>query len=166
MNWSATEITALAGKAARGAGAPAQQAARFGQAAATHLMAGRSPDALSAALGLLPAGPILAYPLVLDDALLCARARGSAAVLSVARDDLLDSYIETLPFAAQAQTAADGTWALTLDFAKPRPRHPAHRISGCDALVSEMAALAARTFVPESESSRRAGAGAGLTDND
>ena len=157
---------ALAGKAARGAGAPAQQAVRFGQAAAVHLMAGRSPDALTVALDLLPEGPILAYPLALDQAICTAKSNGSARITSVPQDALMDSYIQTVPFLARAESTEDNGWTLIVDFTTPRPRQATGRITGCDRLVARMTELAARTFVPESENSRLAGAGAGLTDND
>ncbi|AVL51273.1 hypothetical protein CEP88_00495 [Roseobacter denitrificans] len=166
MNWSATEITALASKAARGAGAPPLQAARFGQAAAVHLTAARPPDALAQALDCLPGGPILEYPLALDAALSTARTDGCAVVVSVTQDSLLDSYVAALPFTAHTECMQDGAIRLVVDFAKPRPRNQALRITGCDALVARMSDLAARTFVPESAASRSAGAGAGLTDND
>ena len=166
VNWSATEIIALAGKAARGAGAPPQQAARFGQVAAVHLGAARPVDALVVALDRLPAGPILDYPLALDRALSAAQSSGSAPVPLKARDALLDSYIEALPFLAHARSMEDGTVTLVVDVAQARPRRQAFRITGCAALVAQMNALAARTFVPEGAASRSAGAGAGLTDND
>ncbi|WP_220798082.1 hypothetical protein [Roseobacter sp. OBYS 0001] len=166
VNWSATEITALASKAARGAGAPPLQAARFGQAAAVHLTAARPPDVLAQALDFLPAGPILDYPLALDAALSTARSDGCAVVASVTQDTLLDSYVAALPFMARTECAQDGAIRLVVDFAKPRPRNHPLRISGCDTLLKQMNDLAARTFVPESAASRSAGAGAGLTDND
>jgi hypothetical protein len=62
MTWSEAEILALATKAARGARAPPEQAARFGQAAVAHLHAGRGEPALIAALDALPGGPILTHP--------------------------------------------------------------------------------------------------------
>lgn len=59
MSFSVNEVETLAAKAARGAGAPPAQAARFGRAAVHHLAAARDPEALLDALAALPRGPIL-----------------------------------------------------------------------------------------------------------
>jgi hypothetical protein len=166
VNWSAAEVSALAAKAARGAGAPPAQAARFGEVAALHLQSSRAPQALADALDALPnSGAILVYPRALDRAL-AALAQGEAGLLgAVTRCALLESYVAALPFAAQVVERANGL-RLEADLKKPRQQRAARRITGCDALVGKMADLAARTFVPESEASRNAGAGAGLLDND
>ncbi|MGX9357101.1 hypothetical protein ACS3SW_18605 [Roseobacteraceae bacterium S113] len=63
MSYSCTETLALATKAARGAGCPPAQAARFGQALLHHLGQGRSERAVTDALAALPAGPLLTLAL-------------------------------------------------------------------------------------------------------
>lgn len=165
MSWSASEISALAEKAARGAGAPPLQAARFGQVAVLHLESGRPQEALFDALEALPEGPILSYALTVDAALE-ACGRGVPAYLDqTPRDALLDSYVEALPFVARIQSDPHNP-RLRADFSTPRPpRHP-RRIKGCSALVARMQDLAELTFVPDNARSRSAGAGAGLSDND
>ncbi len=161
MSWSGAEVMALASKAARGAGAPAGQAARFGQVAAAHLGAGRPASDLSVALADLPAGAILDYPLLLDTALAQIAAKADTPQ-PLPGDALMLSYVETLPF----QAALTVDQQLTVAFETPRVPDAARRIVGCDVLIDQMQTLAARTFVPESDSSRQSGAGAGLLDND
>ena len=155
MSFSVTEISALATKAARGAGAPAGQAARFGPVAARHMQAGRDAKVLTLALDALPCGPIIELPRTLDAAL-------TRAAPLVQADPLLQSYLDVLPFLATYQ---DDSGRLEVDRQRPAPVHTG-RIRGYAALIAQMEQLAARTFVPDSAASREAGAGAGLTDND
>lgn len=164
MTWSVAEITALASKAARGAGAPAWQAARFGQAAALHLRHGRPATELGEALTSLPDGPAMDLPLALDAAL--ATEAPEAEVMADAPPGLLQSYIDALPCRATATPGEAGVWQLSIDRGAPRERPAPGRISCSDALIAQMTALAEKTYVPETDASRAAGAGAGLTDND
>jgi hypothetical protein len=55
---------------------------------------------------------------------------------------------------------------LEMAFDIPRPPHPVSRVTLPDTLATKMQRLAARLLVPETDASRRAGAGAGLSDND
>lgn len=166
LSWSAAEVLALGTKAARGAGAPPLQAARFGQVAALHLMNGREEALLAAALDHLPDGPILTHPLALDRAVI-ALAEGEVAELTnVSFDALLLSYLDTLPFEVVAKKSESGAIHLDGDLTVPRAPPTLSRISGCDALMDQFHRLAARTLVPESDLSRSSGAGAGLSDND
>lgn len=164
MTWSRAEVAALAAKAARGAGAPAGQAALFGQAAALHLGQGRRADALAQALEALPEGAICDLPLILQTVLAEAKPGGRVEVSWAGDRDLAQSYFETLRVhcVVEMQSAEKLTFNLTED---DRPL-PLQRIGSCDALIAQMTKLAARTFVPESAASRLAGAGAGLSDND
>lgn len=166
MTWSAAEVLALAVKAARGGGTPAGQAARFGEAAVAHLKADRAPEVLDAALAALPKGPVLDYPLKIDAALAGAGAdAGVSEVSHVADDELFCSYIDALPFRAEMMTSGQRVlFRIMLD--QPAERGGAARISGCDTLIARMREMAQAVLVPESEASRAAGAGAGLTDND
>lgn len=164
VSWSCTEIAALATKAARGAGAPPLQAARFGQAAVQHLLQHREVPDLQAALSSLPGGPITTFPRVLDAAL-AQSAHSNSVEIGVAYSSLLESYAECLAFQV-ALKDCDGTCLVTVHANMPDAPAIAGRISGCDALLVQMEALAERTFVPETEQSRSIGAGAGLTDND
>ena len=166
MTWSAAEIWALGTKAARGAGAPPAQAARFGQVAPHHLMTGRDATLLGAALDALPDGPVLSFPLAVDRALIALAQEGEAVVQGVPFDALLQSYVDTLPFEVAVTQTGHDRLVLKGNLAVPRAAVTLKRIVGCDALIDQMQRLAARTFVPESHVSRRSGAGAGLTDND
>lgn len=162
MSWSVAEVMALAQKAARGGGAPAGQAARFGQVAAIHLGKARAADELARALGALPDGPILTYPLVLDAALGHCAAGTAAVQLPRPVGALMQSYLDALPFCARLTSAG----ALTLDVNANKTPDSLHRISDCEDLIGYMTQLAERTYVPESDESRASGAGAGLLDND
>ena len=155
MSFSMTELSALATKAARGAGAPAGQAARFGAAAARHMQAERDAEALVLALDALPYGPIIDLPRVLDAAL-------TKASPKIETEPLLESYLDVLPCVAAYNAR---TRRLEIDKDTPAPVHRG-RIHGYADLISQMEALAARTYVPDSAASRAGGAGAGLTDND
>lgn len=166
LSWSAAEVSALGTKAARGAGAPPAQAARFGQVVSLHLMTGRDATDLSAALDALPAGPILDHPLTLDRAMIAAEKGEAAELVDVPFDALLQSYVEALPFAAEVVRAGPDRLIFRCDLAAPRVPPVLKRICGCDALITQMECLAACTLVPESDLSRLSGAGAGLTDND
>lgn len=61
MSFSINEIQNLASKAARGAGAPPAQAARFGRAVVYHVRAGRAERDILDAIDALPHGPILRF---------------------------------------------------------------------------------------------------------
>ena len=152
----------LAAKAARGAGAPPAQAAQFGAAAAAHLGEGRDIEALSAALGALPDGPIMTLPLVIARIAEQAQEGLATGVISVRDVPLAASYVAVLPYLAWLDTG--GT--LALDLSRPAKRGAVQRIDLPDAVFKEWSALAARLLVPESDASRLSGAGAGLSDND
>jgi hypothetical protein len=163
MIGSVNEITNLAAKAARGAGAPQAQAEAFGRAAARHLAEGRDTDELAAALAALPGGIILEMPLALmrvaEDRLTQAR------IAAGALPDLACSYAQSQGFAcAVRREGAD--LVLSPQYDQPPPVLRMARLSLPGPLVDEMQQLAARLLVPETEASRLRGAGAGLTDND
>lgn len=153
---------ALAAHAARGAGAPAAQATQFGAAAVQHLARGRGVAALDAALAALPEGPILQLPLALLRVAEAAQGTCASARLDGAQEPLAHSYVEALPW--QAVLGADGI--LEIDLAKPALRCDLPRLDLAPEVVAAWGKLAARLLVPESEASRRTGAGAGLSDND
>jgi len=169
MTLSWTELVALATKAARGAGAPAGQAAQFGTAAAVHLDKGRSAQDLTAALDALPMGPIPLVPIHLR-ALLGTAQNGilttevETAALSCG-DQLLCSYVDALPYAHEV-TPQSATVHLWMDTSDIRPLHNAARLTVPPELYDLLTAAAAQTFVPDTAASREGGAGAGLTDND
>ncbi|MDA7426184.1 hypothetical protein [Thalassococcus lentus] len=174
MTHSATEIAALAQKAARGAGFPAAQAEHFGRVAALHLGAGRDEAALLDALQDPSDSAILRLPLLMDDVLRAVALAGKDVSLSLHPGDehLVLSYARWLPMrltACAVRPETDSHQArleLSADPAVPaRPALPA-RISASPDLMETMGALAAKTYVPATEASRSAGAGAGDIDND
>ncbi|MCV3272921.1 hypothetical protein [Roseobacter sinensis] len=165
MSWSRAEVQALAGKAARGAGAPPGQAALFGAAAALHLGQGRGAEALAEALEDLPDGPVMALPLVLQEVLPAAHEGRGAAFGWTGDADLARSYLETLPYDCRVEVLEPDR--LKVQFTERSGQSaPLRRIAGCAPLLQHMTTLAARTFVPESDASRAGGAGAGVSDND
>lgn len=166
MSWSRAEVLALAAKAARGGGAPPAQAALFGRAVAIHLGQGREAAALEHALDTLPAGAILRMPLQLQQLAASSMTHHSVEMPTGGQPDLLQSYLETLPHVARVLAVRSDSLEVTLDTTALAPPQTLRRIKGCEALLEHMMVLAARTFVPDSETSRRAGAGAGVSDND
>ncbi|WP_370401953.1 hypothetical protein [Sulfitobacter sp. JB4-11] len=166
MILSGNELMTLAAKAARGAGAPPQQAAEFGRAALCHMRAGRDTDQLLTALDALPAGVILDLPLRLTRILEGAQGTKAQGTLPLTgTPDLIHSYIDALPYAV-ATTARGETIDITLSLDTPAPPIPPARITLPKPLATRMSALAAQLLVPDSAASREGGAGAGLTDND
>jgi hypothetical protein len=133
---SANEASMLLQKAARGAGFGVAQARDFGTAAALHLYTSRSEAELIDALN-DPGGPIITLPAMMDD-LLDPTSNGFGVFIGLAL-----SYFQM----ATARPAIG-------------------RIFMSDAFNAYLSTLAAKTYVPASEASRLAGAGAGLTDND
>ena len=153
----------LAGKAARGAGAPAAQAAEFGIAAGIHLASGQGTAALDAALDALPSGPIIALPLALARIAEGAQqGRAEGRLDAGHHGPLAAAYIAALPFRATLSEAG----RVEMDLNTPAPRRPVARIDLAADVYARWSMLAARMLVPESDASRLSGAGAGLTDND
>lgn len=155
----------LAAKAARGAGAPPAQASDFGRAVVHHLKAGRGARDILAALEALPDGPIMALPIAFTRLI---ERVGDAPHGRIDADgwvSLAQSYADALPYAVQVEVAKDAL-TLTADLQCPASKSPLGRFTLSEPLLDEMNGFAARILVPESENSRRAGAGAGLTDND
>ncbi|MEW9919247.1 hypothetical protein AB2B41_06510 [Marimonas sp. MJW-29] len=166
MKVSANEVMTLATKAARGAGAPPAQAADFGRAAVRHLIAGRAPQSLTDALAALPEGPILSLPLAFARLMENAKDETAEGKIKLDADpDLTQSYAEAQPFATETSVQKDAL-AVRIFLDRPNTAKPVARVDLSDDLAFLMQNLAARILVPESEASRRSGAGAGLTDND
>jgi hypothetical protein len=129
-----------------------------------HLHAQRDVAKLWEALEALPHGPILTLPLAfarLTENVEQTQAKG----VIHSQDTLVLSYAEALPFAQTHEIRADGVYVV-VNQTTPATRRSRARVDLPDDLANWMSTLAARTFVPESEASRLAGAGAGLTDND
>lgn len=163
MNLSVNEVMSLAARAARGAGAPPAQAAAFGRAAMFHLAAGRAAGTLTAALESLPQGPILTLPL--DFIRVLTEDCSEIPLPPDVATELVQSYAEAQPFLTTLHPEGP-QMQITVDRKSPSPGPAISRITMSEDLFTFLNHLAARILVPESEASRIAGAGAGLTDND
>ncbi|MCC5974755.1 MAG: DUF3726 domain-containing protein [Rubellimicrobium sp.] len=179
---SLNEIEALVLKAARGAGLPLGHAEDI--AAAAPLLAAAAPgdlDQLVAALApphdpvtLPEADPILLHapriamagPLILDRLM---AEGGSACLRTPDAPALMIALARAAAPAGQIATRTDGTYlhlTMTPDQPPPGPPTLAGPVPVPPRIWASLESLAARTLVPESEASRRSGAGAGLSDND
>lgn len=163
MKLSVNEVMSLAARAARGAGAPPAQAAAFGRAAMFHLAAERAEGTLTAALEALPRGPILNLPLVFIR-VLTEECSDTPLPPDVATE-LVQSYAEAQPFLTTLHPEGP-QMQITVDRKSASPGPAISRITMSEDLFTFLNHLSARILVPESEASRIAGAGAGLTDND
>lgn len=170
---SANEVSGLAQKAAMGAGFPPAQAEAFGRAVAIHLGAGREPAVVLAALKDAADSPILRLPLLLDDILRAIELTGSEVALTLHPGDeaLAMAYARLLPMrlvSCRVETREDAQSRLAVEGDPSTPGRAAlpPRIEMPDDLREELASRAALTYVPASEASRSAGAGAGNIDND
>lgn len=164
MKASANEVMTLATKAARGGGAPPDQAASFGRAALCHLVADRAKDDLSTALDALPDGPILDVPLGLLQ--MMESAEGMISKGAFPASDLLISYLEAQPFGFEVIDQSDDELTVRMMLNAPKSAKPIARITLPETLATKMQTLAANILVPDTAASRLSGAGAGLTDND
>ena len=170
---SANEVSGLAQKAARGAGFPPAQAETFGRAVAVHLGAGRAAGPVQAALANPDDSAILRLPLLLDDVLRAMALTGGEVALPLHPGDeaLALSYARLLPLRlsdCRVEHREEAQSRLVLSGDPDVPARPAlpPRIDIPEDLRVFLSDLAARTYVPASEASRMAGAGAGNIDND
>lgn len=173
MSFSANEIASLAQKAARGAGFPPAQADLFGRATVQHLTDGRPPEALTDALADVTNSPILRLPLLIEDILRVLPLAGPEITLTLQPGDeaLIETYVRLLPVRLRSCTVlrdASGQLRLALNgtLRKPQRRPAPARIEAPQPLLDTLSRYAAQTYVPASEASRSAGAGAGNIDND
>lgn len=159
---SRNEIGGIVHKAARGAGWPLGLAEDV--AAAMDFCADPVP-ALRAIAGYLRQGPgeVLATITTLD-----ALQAGLIGQADLPNDPILLALAQMRSHNAAAVTLDDAHQMLRLH--SPPAAEPAKPATGAvevdDALWSVLAGFAAKTFVPATEASRIAGAGAGLSDND
>lgn len=154
---SANEIEGLVLKAARGGGLPLGHAEDLASAAAYLDLDGLTECPVKT-------GAALALPLALDAIML---GKGPQEVPCEAV--VMTAYAK----AAEAVMGRTLKWRETRDgvvieaFTAPcGASDPLGRRDVSEALLTHLEELAAKTLVPETEASREAGAGAGLTDND
>jgi hypothetical protein len=157
--YSLNEVEALLTKAARGCGADAAHAARFGQGAVMCLCDGGTPTSVHAALAALPNGVIVEYAAQTQRGLAQAVDR---TVIFRGDDPLWAGYLAALPY--QVTWTSNAECTVHMDVFENREKPARLTVDPDD--MAHWQTLAAKTFVTESEHSRLAGAGAGLTDND
>jgi len=155
---SANEIESLVLKAARGGGLPLGLAEDLAMASAYLDLdalracpcAGGAAGAISTALDRVAAGEG-AQDVTADAALI-------AAYVALSEQQFRQLLIW--------EVTESGATFKAYDDEKPVPDNPKGRRIVPPSLLDHLNALAAKTLVPETGSSRSAGAGAGLTDND
>ena len=146
-------------RGARGRGG--RGAAREGVAhVGKHLARGGAGGDLLAALDALPGGPVNDMPLAL------LAAPDAVRIATGGHDALTESYLAALPFVARVTGRGAGWLDAYLSRGDRRAVSLPARIALDADTQGALAAFAARTYVPQSETSRLSGAGAGLTDND
>ncbi len=172
MKRSRNEIEGMALKAARGAGVPLGHAEDFARAAG--VMAMQDETTLLSLVNALDGpfdvtttddplqfhGPlVMVAPLAID-------ALRSGTQRVVLNDDgpALTAYLHLVAQDTDMSVKNEGG-VLTLGGGEV-PRIPIRSVTVPDAVWTVWEALAARTYVPETDASRLSGAGAGLTDND
>lgn len=163
MNRSWTETQALAERAARGAGVPFAQAARFAAGVARHLAEGR--DAADIAQALEDHEMILDISLDAERVIEAASIKGQPWSGKSDAPQLLKSVIEALPCASVVTFDGQQVQAKLMT-AEPSKLARPDRLLVPGALLQQMDDLAKLTYVPDSAASRESGAGAGLMDLD
>ena len=158
MDYSANEIEGLVLKAARGGALPTGLGEDLASATAFLDLARLSQCPCSS-------GAAAAIPSAID---LVMVAKGPQTV--TADHALIEAYVAV----AEAQTGQTLIWQRTengavierLDGAAPKDHAPLGRRDIPDTLLAHLKEMGAKMLVPETDASRLAGAGAGLTDND
>lgn len=156
-----TELHALAVKAALGAGVPPSQALGFGAMLPRHLADGGSETPLAAALQAPDAIVSLAHQIeIMIEAASLSPRLVSAKNPDAGQRTLLISWLTSLPCQAKVLATSEGVQAC-LSLHAPSCRERPARIVISHDLFAQLEALAARTYVPDSETSRASGAGVG-----
>ena len=175
MKRSVNEIHGMVLKAARGAGLPLGCCEDLASAAA--VLARRAPDQLDELRAAL-AEPheAQACSARIDKARVARIAPAAIDHLLVTRQPveladtdaphLLKAYAEVAATLYATPIQCDGAGVLTLGGEMPPPLPPIASVEVDEDLWRALGELAHRIYVPASEASRVAGAGAGLTDND
>jgi|UPI0005951F6B hypothetical protein len=161
---SMSEVSGLVLKAARGAGLPLGHAEDLAAATADLTAVEMGLTQLLTALNRAQVGCAYAAPCAIDRV---TAGLGSAVVKApkcpLVWDALVTHAARSGLNVSITWSGADATLVDTAQPASPRPRGP---VDIDDTLWAALSTLAAKTYVPATEASRLAGAGAGLTDND
>ena len=161
MTHSWTEVQALATKAASGAAVPPAQALAFGAMLTRHLADGGAEGPIVAALQ----APETIVTLALRIERVIEAASLGVVPVSVIEEEpgqraLLISWLSGLPCQTDLKMKGDVIVA-SVTLSAPSQRTRPDRIRLSPVLETQMQDLAARTFVPDSDSSRASGAGTG-----
>ncbi|MEL6452879.1 MAG: hypothetical protein AAFQ19_16625 [Pseudomonadota bacterium] len=165
-SWSWTETQALGVRAASGAGVPPAQALAFGAMLARHLADDGAEAPLMRALTAPDAVLGLAHRV--ETVVEQASVGGNSVTVEEAdagQRALLISWLSALPCEADLSVTGN-TITAKLDLAAPSLRSRPARITLSDDLAADLHALASKTYVPDSDTSRASGAGAGLMELD
>lgn len=171
--WAQSEIAAMVGTAARGAGLPLGQAQDLGQVATYLIATGGDTGRITAALQ----DTTEAVDIVWEDRAIHIAAGPAALIGPIVRDAFLmgcdratlaapDQAPLIAAYLAQAGIAVDRDGAVLTRGTGPIVTAPPGALAVAAGDWAIWARLAALTHVPESAASRAGGAGAGLTDND
>ena len=163
MTRSWNETQSLAERAARGAGVPFAQAARFAVGVTRHLSEGRRTGPIAAALD----NPEIIHDLTIEVERIIEAASVSGSVWqgTSGSPELLQSVIESLPCASAVTVSGDQVHAHLVLSQPPSRARPA-RVKVPEKLHAQMNNLAQLTYVPDSAESRSTGAGAELMELD
>lgn len=161
-----TEVQALGIKAASGAGVPPAQALAFGAMLVRHLADGGAEGPLAAALET----PQTIISLALRIERVVEAASLGVTPISVIEDNpgqraMLISWLFALPCHADVRIQGNAIEA-SLMLAAPSQRGRPDRVPLGPTLETQLQTLAAKTYVPDSDASRNAGAGAGQMELD
>ncbi|WP_299043174.1 hypothetical protein [uncultured Tateyamaria sp.] len=164
MSW--TEVQALGVKAASGAGVPPAQALAFGAMLARHVADGGPQGAIGLAL----AEPRRIVDLARRVETIVEAASVSAARVDATEEDagtraMLVSWLSGLPCKSDLDVAGTRI-SVRLSLTDPSAQGRPERLQVDPSLLQQMNDLAAKTYVPDSDASRRGGAGAGLMELD
>lgn len=156
-----TEVQALGVKAATGAGVPPAQALAFGAMLARHLADGGSEDPVAVAL--TAPETIVALALRIERVIEAA-SMGVVPVSVIVHNSgqraMLISWLFGLPCKTDLKINGDAI-AVSLLLSAPSRRARPDRVPLSADLKVQLQDLAAKTLVPDSDASRRAGAGVG-----
>ncbi|MEM8653106.1 MAG: hypothetical protein AAGF36_00055 [Pseudomonadota bacterium] len=164
MSW--TEVQTLGVKAASGAGVPPAQALAFGAMLARHVADDGPQDAVKTAL----ADPKRIVALAHRVETIVEAASVAAKPVAAVEEDagtraMLVSWLAGLPCKADLDVVGPKL-RVRLALTEPSTRGRPERLYLTPELADQLNALAAKTYVPDSDASREGGAGAGLMELD
>lgn len=160
MSW--TEVQSLGVKAASGAGVPPAQSLAFGAMLARHVADEGPQGAVAAALSKPERIVALAHRVetIVEAASVTAKSVDATEEDAGTRA-MLVSWLAALPCKAEMEVVGPKV-RVSLSLSEPSTRKRPERLHLDPSLSDKLNALAAKTYVPDSDASRTGGAGAGL----